>query len=116
MIEVYCGYYDDPKEDKDLPVPDFCVEGPGRPKFYCLECEHFSYTDYPFAIAYVGKDGEVMGGEDYCIGFGGPMEPEDDNIREVLISQWEEICKKKIKEAWDEYMEVKKNFVTKHNE
>lgn len=109
MIEVYCGY--NYRKDKDLPVPNFCSRGMENPGFHCLEnnCEFFSYTDCPFEIAYAGEYGEITS-EECWIGFGGEMEPEDEKKRKILISHWEDICKKKIEEAYDEYMELKENI------
>ena len=39
------------------------------------------------------------------------MEPDsnDEQERDALISKWKEICIKKISEALDEYMKLKKN-------
>ena len=42
------------------------------------------------------------------------IEPENENyeeIREELIKKWELVCQKKIEEAVDEYLEVKRQFL-----
>lgn len=41
-----------------------------------------------------------------CIGFGGNMEPDTLQDRDKRISLWRSICRRKIREAYDEYISV----------
>lgn len=72
-------------------------------------------TIVEYEIAYAGKNGCVHGVED-CIGFGGEMDI-DSNVenasekREFLVSLWEKICKEKIDEAYEEYMDLKSKYL-----
>lgn len=73
----------------------------------------FTYADYE--LAYAGKNGIVHTLEDFA-GFGGEMdiEPETENyeaVREELIKKWQSVCQRKIEEAVDEYLEIKKQFL-----
>lgn len=111
MLEVYCGYsYSREKKEE---IPKFCKKGTGNPRYYCIEneCPFVSYTIAPNEIAYVGQKGEVNDDESW-IGFGGEMEADsyDEKENKKLISIWEEICKRKIVEAYDEYMRLKNSI------
>ncbi len=88
VIEAFCNA--DIK--KDVPVPAYC-EQTGQPSYKCLfnKCPLFDFTSYENAIIYSGKDSDCGGG---CIALG-----DDDDIE-----LWERICKKKIDEAWEEYV------------
>jgi hypothetical protein len=70
-------------------------------------CPHLSFTDAPLEIAYSDDSGDVDMSE-CCCGFGGYMEPDDISAteREKLTVSWREICKRKIQEAWEDYMET----------
>lgn len=111
LMEVYC---DCNKKNSDK--PKFCLNGINRPGPHCFEnnCKFLSYTECENEIAYVGQKSIVESWE-HCVGFGGEMEPDsnsnsnDDQERGVLINKWKEICIKKISEAFDEYMMLKKN-------
>ena len=77
---------------------------------YCFECQYFSYAECPNAIAYSSKEGLIESEEDW-IGFGGEMFP--NNCDEVkCINAWHKICRKKISEAYDEYMNFLKQTAT----
>ena len=108
LLEVYCGF--DYREDKMVKEPEFCKYGINNPGYHCFEneCPFKSYTQCPNEFAYVGEFGEVMDGSSY-VGFGGEMEPDDNDElkRKKLLELWEGICKKKIDEAYDEYMLAK---------
>lgn len=70
-----------------------------------------SYTYYPNEIDYSGKMGLIQGVDDF-ISFGGEMDVKIDSdgyeiYRKQLLKKWEEICKSKISEAYDEYMKFK---------
>ncbi len=68
---------------------------------HCFECSKFSYTFCPNEIAISDEEGEV----EECIGFGGDMEPNETKKREKYVNLWKKICKKKIDEAYDEFMD-----------
>ena len=70
-----------------------------------------SYTYCPNEIAYAGEKGIVENLDEF-IGFGGEMEPDSNEIleRSTLLSKWRDICRKKISEAYDEYMIFKKSI------
>ncbi|SHH36929.1 hypothetical protein [Tepidibacter thalassicus] len=108
MLEVYCAY--DYKKYKNNHMPSFCKKGIGKPGYHCFEneCEFISYTNVSHQISYVGELSEVK----TDIGFGGEMEPTnyDKEQRKKLLAIWENICKNKIKEAYDEYMKVKNSI------
>jgi len=108
LLEVYCGY--DCRSKKDSSLPQFCKNGNINPGYHCFEneCPFVSYTYCPNEIAYTGVNGEVEDNESW-IGFGGEMEPNDndESKRKELVALWERICKKKIEEAYDEFMKEK---------
>ena len=97
LLEVYC----------DLKVsckkPAFC-KGVGH---VCVQnkCEHMGCTYCPNEIALTSEYGIVETFDD-CIAFGGEMESKKGNLENVLINEWKRICKKKIIEAYDEYMDL----------
>ncbi|WP_113675809.1 hypothetical protein [Vallitalea guaymasensis] len=115
LLEAYCGY--DYRKDKKESVPKFCKQGTNNPGYHCFdnECPFRSYTVCPNELAYVNEVGEVKDRESF-IGFGGEMDSDGFDIIEhnELISLWERICKKKIKEAYDEYM-ILKGEITQNN-
>jgi hypothetical protein len=106
LLEVVCsnGFGDEEVEV----APEFCpkIHEPG---FHCLEnnCKHLGYTYADYEIAYADKNGLVPNLTDFAIGFGGDMEPEPYNENKIneLKELWKEVCKKKINEAYEEYME-----------
>lgn len=75
---------------------------------HCFKCSQFSFCECPNEIAVSGEKGSIECDED-CIGFGGDMEPDTLQNRDKCISIWRNICRRKIKEAYDEYMGIK-NF------
>ncbi|MCQ4087544.1 hypothetical protein [Saccharibacillus sp. JS10] len=102
MLEVYCSKFDqEGKTDKE------CTNKQGDPGYQCLSenCPNVSYTYANHEIAYVGELGETSDSRSF-IGFGGDMVPDDANENEEkeLKGIWEEICRQKIQEAYDEYM------------
>jgi hypothetical protein len=104
LLEIYCDYNTENENENPL-----CCNGIGNA---CMEsnCKYLSYTNCPHEIAFTGSTG-VVESFDECIGFGGEMESEtnDSSEREILLKEWKSICKKKIDEAYDEYMEFKNN-------
>lgn len=102
LLEMYCkcNY----KNNK----PKFC-KGIGQT---CIHhnCQYLCHTYCPNEIAFAGSNGVIESFDD-CIGFGGEMEPDiyDSNEINILLKEWKLICKKKIDEAYDEYMKFKNN-------
>lgn len=73
------------------------------------------YTITEHEIVYAGKNGFVHEIED-SIGFGGEMDIEGNDEetiekRTALINLWNDICRKKIDEAYEEYMKKKEEFL-----
>ncbi len=105
LLEVYCGF--DNCKDKGFDEPSFCKHGVNNPGYHCFDndCKFKSYTQCPNEFAYVGEFGEVIDENSY-IGFGGEMDLTNDNdySRRKMLDLWETICKKKINEAYEEYM------------
>ncbi|MGG5342854.1 hypothetical protein [Enterococcus sp. AZ192] len=69
-------------------------------------------------VAYVGKNGFVHGVED-SIGFGGEMDIDsaiENSVekREYLTSLWEKVCREKIDEAYEEYMKLKHEYLSRN--
>ncbi len=105
LLEVYCGF--NYSEDANAKVPLFCKNGVNNPGYHCFEkdCTFKSFTKCPNEFAYIGEFGEVQD-ESSFVGFGGEMDSIDNNEleRKKMIELWERICKRKINEAYDEYM------------
>lgn len=99
MLEVYCSKFD--QQDKE------CMNTQGDPGYQCLSenCPNVSYTYADHELAYVGELGETSDSQAF-IGFGGDMVPDNANEEEEkeLKRIWEEICREKIQEAYEEYM------------
>ena len=95
LIEGYC----DGKKGEDA----YPCKGTLTLGIHCLKCPLFSYAECPNEIALSGKDGVIEKQEDF-IGFGGEMEPEDIERRDKYIAIWNDICRKKMNEAYNEYM------------
>lgn len=114
ILEVVCCLN---FEDKDSPaVPACCLKGAGKPGVHCLvdRCLHVGFTDAPHELAFSDANGEIdIADETVWVGFGGDMEPDDisDRTRNELTGLWERIAKKKIKEAYLEYMKRMKEIV-----
>lgn len=70
---------------------------------YCFLCSHFSYTESPNGFAYSNAYGLIESEEDW-VGFGGEMFPQHLDDEKKCIEIWHKICRKKIAEAYDEYM------------
>lgn len=95
LIEGYC---DGKPGEGDYPCGNTFNLG-----IKCFRCTQFSYSDCPNEIAISNDKGLVECQEDY-IGFGGDMEPENKEKRNKFISTWKNICRKKINEAYEEYI------------
>ena len=81
---------------------------------HCFICPHFSYAESPNGIAYSNEDGLIESEEDW-IGFGGEMFPQQHDDEKRCIEIWHKICRKKIAEAYDEYMEALNSLISKEN-
>ncbi len=73
----------------------------------CFECPNFSCGISSNELAYSNEDGIVETMEDW-IGFGGNMLPDNMDRYDEFKEIWKEICRKKITEAYDEYMKFLK--------
>lgn len=93
IIEGFC--------DKEEHLNTYPCNGTLKLGVHCFECSKFSYTFCPNEIAISDEKGTV---EDY-IGFGGDMEPIKAEKREKYVNIWKKICKEKMNEAYDEFME-----------
>jgi hypothetical protein len=110
LLEIVCFFNLDTREIK-TPVPQLCKYGIGHPGYHCLvgHCRYLGSTDAPHEIAYAGALGEIDISDDAVwAGFGGDMEPDGitDSRRSELLTLWEAICRMKIVEAYDEYMDI----------
>lgn len=110
LLEVYCSF--GTNDEKNENVPEFCptVKEAG---FHCLEnnCKYCGYTYADYEFAYADKQGLVPD-SGYWIGFGGDMEAEDydEEKNENLKALWKDICKQKIKEAYEEYKKLSDRY------
>ena len=109
ILEVMC-HYEREKDTVNNPIaPEYCINGIDHPGHHCISntCKYVWFTYAPNEIAYADENGEVIIHESSWVGFGGDMEP--DNLTEEQRMNckklWEEICKKKINDAYEEYME-----------
>ncbi|MDR1874428.1 MAG: hypothetical protein LBQ90_05355 [Synergistaceae bacterium] len=108
ILEIVCTFN---FEHNDAPtVTTYCQNGVDNPGIHCVlnECPYMSFTDAPYELAFSGANGEIDISDDAnWIGFGGDMEPEgiSECTRNQLVCLWREISKKKIKEAYTEYLE-----------
>lgn len=104
LIETYC--LNNCNEEVD-----FCKDGINSIGMHCFHnnCKFLGTTFCPSEIAITNESGIVESLEDF-IGFGGDMEinNEQDLKREVLLEKWYSICRSKINEAYEEYMNYKK--------
>ena len=96
IIEGFCDGCNK-KEIRDI----YPCKGKLKLGLHCFECSQFSYTYCPNEIALSDADGIV---KDW-IGFGGSMEPEQVEKRNEYIGIWNEICKMKINEAYEQFLE-----------
>jgi len=91
FLETYCKKHFSENESKEL--PHFCA-GNCIPGYTCIQnnCPYLDFTSAENAFAYIGKDSsskeEILLGED------------------ADLQLWETICRKKINEAWEEYIKI----------
>ena len=95
IVEGYC--------DAEKELQEYPCEGTMKLGVYCFLCKQFSYAECPNEIALSDSDGVVKKSEDY-IGFGGNMEPNEAEKMEMYVKVWQEICRKKIDEAYQEFI------------
>ena len=95
IIEGFC---DGEKKVNNLPCNNTFKMGT-----HCFKCLKFSYAEAPNEIAISNDDGIVESLEDF-MGYGGDMEPSDELSRGICLKTWAEICRRKIQEAYCEYM------------
>lgn len=113
LLEVIC-FHKFHDSEKYSQVPEYCKNGSKCPGLHCLQsnCTMVGYTDAPLELSFSDSNGEVdIPDESASIGFGGDMEPEgiSEEQRHKLKQLWEEICQKKITEAYESYLlEMKK--------
>lgn len=93
VIEGYC----EENGKGDMPCKGTYAMGS-----HCIECDLFSSTSVENEILYVDEHGIT----DEVIGFGGEMEPIEPEKKAYYLDIWKKICKKKINEAYEDYMEM----------
>ncbi|GKS09306.1 hypothetical protein YDYSY3_03060 [Paenibacillus chitinolyticus] len=107
VLELYCSQTW--SDAKGTAAPSFCKNGIGEPGYHCLDnrCTYIASTYAPHEIAYAGEYGEVLD-MDTWIGFGGEMIPADADEARIseLKKTWEEVCRRKIQEAYEEYLKL----------
>jgi hypothetical protein len=107
ILEVVCTFN---FEHNDAPaMPTYCQNGADNPGVHCVlnNCPNMGFTDAPYELAFSDANGEIDISDDTnWVGFGGDMEPEgiSECTRNQLECLWAEISKKKIKEAYTEYL------------
>lgn len=91
LLETYCQKRFAENESK--PLPDFC-KGDHVPGYSCLvkNCPYLDFSSAENAFAYIGEDSSSK--EEILLG-------QDADLR-----LWEKICRKKINEAWEEYIRI----------
>ena len=72
---------------------------------HCFECSKFSYTFCPNEIAVSDSEGIV----EEWIGFGGEMEPNEQEKKDEYVTEWNKICKQKINEAYDNFISYRED-------
>lgn len=89
LLETYCQKHFAENESK--PQPDFC-KGDYVPGYSCLlnHCMYLDFTSAENAFAYIGEDSSSK--EEILLG------------QDADLELWEKICRKKINEAWEEYI------------
>jgi len=103
LLECYCSC-DTPNKNNP------CYTNSKNIGIHCLQCKNFSYTKCPYEIAYSNKEGLVENVDDF-IGFGGEMDVDNNEERQKLITEWSNICRAKISDAYDEYMNKRNQVV-----
>ena len=101
LVEVFCDQQaclSKKTLKRDLKIP---CNHTFRCGIGCLECPFSSYTYCPDELCLSNSSG-CVDLESNSIGFGGDMMPTENE--EFWIARWHEIAKKKIAEAYDEYM------------
>lgn len=99
LLEMYCIKEEQEKPTHCKGIGEMCIHN---------RCEYLACTYCPNEIAYTNELG-IVESFDNCIGYGGEMEPKDCNPdrKALMLNQWKNICKKKIDEAYEDYMKLK---------
>lgn len=112
ILEIYCDCEAIEKEE----LPCYSIYKDNELGKHCFEsrCKFLSYVDSPNELAYSGDNGIVKEINDF-IGFGGEMDTNVENsdyeeIRQKLLTKWGKICRNKISQAYDEYMNEKEEI------
>ena len=89
FLETYC--LKNFSENQSKALPDFC-SGECVPGYSCLihQCPYLDFTSAENAFAYIGKDSSSK--EEILLS------------SDADLSLWERICRRKINEAWEEYV------------
>ena len=91
FLEAYCKKHF--AENASKPLPDFC---PGNcvPEYRCFlhQCPYLDFTSAENAFAYIGEDSSSK--EEILLSSGADL------------ALWEKICRRKINEAWEEYIRI----------
>ncbi|MDE6591924.1 MAG: hypothetical protein K2K57_02530 [Oscillospiraceae bacterium] len=99
LLEVYCLAKEADK------APPYCKWGKERIGIHCIteRCPFCGYFGAENELAVSDSRGLALDGS--SIGFGGEMDTScNDEEREILLKKWHDICRKKIDEAYVEYM------------
>ncbi len=99
LLEVYCLAKEADK------APPCCKWGKEHIGIHCIaeRCSFCGYFGAENELAVSDSRGLALDGS--SIGFGGEMDTShNDEEREILLKKWHDICRKKIDEAYAEYM------------
>ena len=91
LLETYCKKHFQENKSKDTPV--FCDQNQ-IPCYKCIanNCPYLDFTSAENAFTYIGKDSSSK--EEILL----------DGDADLQL--WEKICRKKINEAWEEYISI----------
>ncbi len=107
LLELFCTYGWDDSQEQTQEVPSYCKYGVKKPGYHCMsnDCTFNAFTYTEDAIACTEDDGEVKGSDGW-VGIGGDMQPDylTDEQRIECVKMWKEICRRKVNEAYEEYM------------
>ena len=117
ILEIVCFF--DLDHNSTVTMPAYCHNGTDNPGIHCIlnQCPLMGVTDAPYELAFSHANGEInISDESSWVGFGGDMEPAgiSEDTRNRLICLWREISKRKIKEAYAEYIEQMGKYVDRH--
>ena len=99
LLELFCMWeYTAKTNDKK---PDFCYGN--TPRYACLfnKCPYLSFTSCEDTLCYTNSFSETE--SDTIVSLGGEMLPDSCNEEDLKLL-WKKISKRKIEEAYQEYM------------